>query len=329
MLLPFEEVRSTLYRILLNAGFSSENADLMARIFTESNRDGYASHGINRVPLFIRGIRQGYINPEKIAENEQSFGALERWNGNGGAGILNASICMDRAMKLAGEQGIGCVALRNTNHWMRGGTYGWQAIDAGFGAICWTNTIPNMPPWGGRKSHTGNNPIVLAIPGPENMPLVLDMALSQYSYGKLDTFRRQGKKLPFPGGYSKSGILTVDPDEILESGCLLPAGLWKGSGLSLMLDLFAALLSAGQASVHIGNQDYEYGLSQVFIAFKLESVVSVQFRDNLIREVAGYFKDSSKDIWFPGERTLIRRQRASARGIEVDPDYWNEIFQLG
>ena len=328
MLLPFEEVRSVLDRLLLNSGFSPENAGILARIFSESNRDGYASHGINRFPLFIRGIREGYIIPDRIAEPDQAFGAFERWNGNSGAGILNATVCMDRAMELAGGQGIGCVALCNTNHWMRGGTYGWQAIDAGCGALCWTNTTPNMPPWGGHRSHTGNNPLVLAIPGPENMPLVLDMALSQYSYGKLDSFRRRGRQLPFPGGFNKSGMLTNDPDEILISGQLLPAGLWKGSGLSLMLDLFAALLSSGQASVHIGRQDHEYGLSQVFIAFDLKLFSAEQFREKLIREVVGYFKDSSGDARFPGEQTLVRRRKTSTRGIEVDPDYWTEILQL-
>jgi 3-dehydro-L-gulonate 2-dehydrogenase len=89
---------------------------------------------------------------------------MERWNGKLGMGNLVAKKAMARAIELAGKLGIGCVAVRNTNHWMRGGTYGWQAADAGCIGICWTNTFPNMPAWGGTDPRIGNNPFVLAIP---------------------------------------------------------------------------------------------------------------------------------------------------------------------
>ena len=328
LLIPFEEIRNILKEILLKQGFINEHADSIATIFTESNRDGYPSHGINRFPLFIRGIRRGYIKTDQVAVPLQTFGALERWDGQLGAGMLNARICMQKAVSLASGYGIGCVALRNTNHWMRGGTYGWQAVDANFGAICWTNTTPNMPPWGGRKAHTGNNPLVIAIHGPDDIPLVLDMSLSQYSYGKLDTYKRAGERLPFPGGLDEQGNMLYDPANILRTGQLLPIGLWKGSALSLILDLMAALLSSGQTSLHIGRQSHEYGLSQVFIAFDLPRLISDEVRNQLIHEVVEYYKASGTDVRFPGEQTLARREKAMREGIAVDPGYWEEILQL-
>jgi len=328
MFLLFDEITSILDEILQKHGFDKEKAGLIAEIFAESNRDGYPSHGINRFPLFIRGIRRSYIKPDQDAEPVERFGALERWDGRLGAGMLNASACMKQAISLASEYGIGCVALRNTNHWMRGGTYGWQAIDAGYGAICWTNTIPNMPPWGSRQRHTGNNPLVLAIPGPDEIPLVLDMALSQYSYGKLDSLAREGKQLAYPGGFDAGGKLSKDPGEILRTEQLLPIGLWKGSALALMLDLFSALLSSGQASLHIGKQDHEYGLSQVFIAFDMSRMVAKELRSGIIREVVAYYKGVGTDARFPGEQTLIRRKAALEQGIPVDPGYWQEILSL-
>ncbi len=328
MFLPFDEIKAVLNKILIQNGFSQTNADIMAGIFTESNRDGYPSHGINRFPLFIRGIKRGYIKTDQVAKTVQTFGALERWDGHLGAGILNARIGMQRAISLGGDHGIGCVALSNTNHWMRGGTYGWLAIEAGFGAICWTNTIPNMPPWGSRQTHTGNNPLVLAIPGPEDIPLVLDMALSQYSYGKLDTIERAGEHLDFPGGLDENGQMINDPGEILRTGQLLPIGLWKGSALSLMLDLFGSLLSSGQASLQIGRQNHEYGLSQVFIAFDMNRIAGDEFQLRMIREVVAYYKEGGADVRFPGEQTLIRRKKAMEEGVYVDPEYWHEILSL-
>ena len=75
---------------------------------------------------------------------------MERWDGQRGFGPLNARHAMARAVELAHQFGIGMVALGNNNHWMRGGTYGWQAADAGCIGICWSNTCPNMPAWGAR-----------------------------------------------------------------------------------------------------------------------------------------------------------------------------------
>ena len=71
---------------------------------------------------------------------------------------------MDRAVELAKQYGIGVVALGNNNHWMRGGSYGWQAADQGCIGICWSNTQPNMPAWGGIDKKIGNNPFIMAIP---------------------------------------------------------------------------------------------------------------------------------------------------------------------
>ena len=92
------------------------------------------------------------------------FGAFERWDGHRGFGPLNAKLAMDRAVELAKEFGMGIVALGNNNHWMRGGNYGWQAADQGCIGICWSNTCPNMPAWGGMDRKIGNNPLIFAVP---------------------------------------------------------------------------------------------------------------------------------------------------------------------
>src|SRR5205814_7251856 len=127
-----------------------------------------------------------------------------------------------------------------------------------------TNTIANMPPWGGIKPGLGNNPLVIAIPRRQGH-IVLDMAISQFSYGKLQEYQLAGKLLPVPGGYDNDGILTTDAKKIRESRRILPIGYWKGSGLSLMLDLLVAGLSGGRTVAQISAQGEEYGLSQIFI----------------------------------------------------------------
>jgi len=157
---------------------------------------------------------------------------------------------MDRAIGLSHERRIGCVALANTNHWMRGGSYGWQAAEAGAIGICWTNTMANLPPWGASDARVGNNPLIIAVPRATGH-VVLDMAMSQFSYGALATYRMRGEPLPVEGGFDAEGRLTRDPTAIEASKRPLPIGYWKGSGLALMLDMVGALLSAGCATHQI------------------------------------------------------------------------------
>ncbi len=133
-------------------------------------------------------VRNGSVNPGAEPWVVARHGAMERWDGRRGPGNLNAYAAMEQAIRLSREHGIACVAMANTNHWMRGGTYGWQAADAGVIGICWTNTMPNVPPWGGAEPAIGNNPLVIAVPRAKGH-VVLDMAMSQFSYGALESYR--------------------------------------------------------------------------------------------------------------------------------------------
>ncbi len=101
----------------------------------------------------------------------------KQWDAQRFIGNLTAKKMMDRAIELASDHGIGTVALRNANHWMRGGSYGWQAAEEGYIGICWTNSIAVMPPWEARKEcRIGTNPLIVAIP---STPITMvDMSMS-------------------------------------------------------------------------------------------------------------------------------------------------------
>ena len=330
--IPFDEVQQTLAGVLLGLGMVADRADTCARLFAETTRDGVYTHGINRFLRFVATIRNGSVDVKAAAQRVTGFGALERWDGQRGPGNLNALAAMERAITLCREHAIGCVALGNTNHWMRAGTYGWQAAEAGMMGICWTNTMPNLPPWGGTKPVLGNNPLVFAVPRPKGH-VVLDMAMSQFSYGTLESYRKRGEMLPVDGGFDEAGSLTRDPVAIERSWRPLAIGYWKGSGLSTVLDMIAAILALGKATHQLpADPLLEVGISQMFFAINPAAL-----RPSRAEEIADEIVDSlhrSKPaqegvpVRYPGEQTLRIRAENDQRGLPVEPTVWDEIRSM-
>ena len=332
--IPFGEMKSTIKQAFLNAGMPEEKADICAQIHTQSSCDGVYSHGLNRVERFVDYIGKDWVDVHAEPSLISGLGNMEFYNGNLGPGILNARFAMNRATELASLNGLGFVSLNNTTHWMRGGAFGWQAAEKGFMAICWTNTESCMPTWGGKSEALGNNPFIMAVPRKEGH-VVLDMAMSQYSYGKLQVTRLKGQKLPYPGGFDQEGNLTNNPGEIEQTRRILPTGYWKGSGFAVMLDLFSALLSGGLVTAEIDRSGLGScgSCCQIFIAIDPLKFNSAAFVENAIQETIQQIKLSQKaeginEIYYPGEQSLKTRKENLEMGIPVDDGVWVKVREL-
>jgi 3-dehydro-L-gulonate 2-dehydrogenase len=327
-----EQMYSEFQRILLGNGFSEERASACAQVFLVNSLEGVYSHGVNRFPRFVKGVNEGFIRPGASPELVHSSGSVEQWNGNLGPGMLNAGFATARAMELAAINTIGMVGLANTNHWMRAGTYGWQAALKGFILICWTNTCPNMPAWGAKDPRLGNNPLVFAVPW-KDTAIVLDFAMSQFSYGKIESYRDMGKKLPYYGGFNRQGELTDIPSEILNSWRILPTGYWKGSSLSLMLDILSVVLSGGLSTHEVKSCVSENALSQVFIAIDPRKLKNYPSIDSSINAIINDLKrsipsDEKSVVRYPGENIASIRETNLAEGIPVKNEIWEKILNL-
>jgi len=328
------EMHDAIAAAFVNAGMNERDARLCARIHTESSCDGVNSHGLNRVARFVDYVAKGWVNLAGRPELVRQVGAIEVYDGQRGPGILNALFAADRAMQVAAEQGIGIVALRNTTHWMRGGTYGWRAADRGYVAISWTNTESCMPTWGGKDTRLGNNPFVIAAPRKKGN-VVLDMAMSQFSYGKLQVTRLKGKDMPFPAGFDAHGTLTNEPGLVEESMRILPMGYWKGSGFAIMLDLLAAVLSEGSPTNAIDKiqQGSCTGCSQVFILIDPRKLGGEAFAEQMADSVVDYvhgstLAENSSEVVYAGESVLRTRREQLEKGIAVDDGVWHEVLAL-
>lgn len=334
MRLRFEDVVAQLEKTLLKYDCPSDKAKLIASLMAENSLEGTYTHGINRFPWLIKSIQLGLANPKSKIEQVAAFGGLESYDGKSGIGIPNAVFCIDRAIALATQYGIGCVALRNTNHWMRAATYGYRACRAGMAAICFTNTLPNMPTWGAVDRRLGNNPLVFAFPR-EKGDLVCDMAMSQFSYGALELAVLNGKQMPIDAGFDTAGNLTRDPGEVIKSQRILPTGYWKGAALAHLLDIFTAATSLGNSTAAISEfgNNIDQRVSQMFIVINYRAIAPQSLSEEIIEKSVEYLLDSEKanensSIIFTGQIAIDTRNENLKNGIPVNEGIWEEVLSL-
>ena len=326
------DIRSQFKNALLKRGMHADSAEKLAAGFVEMANEGVYSHGINRFPVFISQVDQGHIQLNASPECINSFGALEQWDCHYGPGILNGLTCTERAMALAREYGIGMVAMRNSNHWMRGGTYALKMAREGFAGIAATNSIAVMPAWGAKDCRLGNNPLMMAIAG--EPPVLVDCSMSQFSNGQLQNHALAGKELPVAGGFDKAGHFTKDPNVLLENKRLLPMGFWKGSAMSIVLDMMLTAVSGGN-SVRALTEDVgaEFGVSQFLIAIDISKTMpQSQFKDEMQR-IREYILASEAGetgqvkIAGSGIQSFVE-QHEKQGGIDIHETIWQQIIAL-
>ncbi|MCL4106405.1 UNVERIFIED_CONTAM: hypothetical protein GTU68_030363 [Idotea baltica] len=324
-----EIIIDKLTEILISRKFSESRSREIAEVFVQNSLEGVYSHGINRFKRFLDYVEKGMVVPNADPTIKSENNGIQQWEGNRGPGITNALVAVESAMKLSDQYGIACIALANTNHWMRGGTYGRIAAKKGYVFIGWTNTIANLPAWGAIDRRLGNNPLVMAIPGKD--PVVIDMAMSQYSYGKLEDLQLKKEHLPLPGGYNEKGELSDDPGAILDAGRPIPIGYWKGAGLSLLLDIMSTILSDGLSTVELSKQGLESGVSQIFICINTEDLRRSRNIAETVKLIIDDYKNSIPEsegvnIIYPGERTNDIVNENKELGIPILQSVWDEII---
>ena len=330
--IEFEEMRDTLESILVSESVPAANAELCARVISESTFDGVFSHGIFSFIPLIESLRSRKVDACSTPAMAHASGAFEIWDGGYGIGIVQSTHCTERAIALAKVNGIGCVGLKNTSHWLRAGSYAWQAVRKGYALICWTNTISNMPGWGASVKSVGNNPIAIGVPHPES-PIVLDMAMSQYALGSMKRYAENGEELPVPGGFDANGVMSRDAAAIMESGRVLPAGFWKGSGLAIALDALAAIITGGRATCDYDEMGVERGVSQVFLAFDAGHGIGSGAAESIVARITAAITDApgldpDAPPKYPGAGALERRNRHMKTGVPIESELWDRILRL-
>ncbi len=232
-------------RLFEAAGAPRHIADDVAEILINSNLAGHDSHGVLRIPVYLRGVSEGGISPAAEPKVVKETGLTLLIDGNGGFGHYTARRAMDMAIQKARRTEACYVSFTRIGHMGRLGEYAEAAARAGcIGLITYGSggqTGGATVPFGGVNGAMGTNPIAVGIPTGDNTPFIIDFATSTVAEGKLQVARSKGADLPPGLIVDKQGAPSVKPADFYDGGHLLPFGGHKGYALSLLVCLLGGL----------------------------------------------------------------------------------------
>ena len=310
--------------ILQGNGVSLPNAIIIADCLIQADLRGVDTHGMNRIPSYMERIRQGVLDPAAEPIFKQITPVVGLVDGQNAFGFLCAHLGMKHAIEMAKVYGIGMVSVKHSNHF---GMLAWvvqQTVDEGMMSLVFTNSSPALPVWGGREKLMGVSPIACGAPAGKAPPFILDMAPSVAARGKIYKAKRRGEKIPTDWALDKEGRQTDDPAAALE-GVMLPMGGPKGSGLSIMMDVFSGVLSGSAFAGGVTNPydpSKPADVGHFLVAIKPDLFMSLEdFKgrmDYLYQRVVGSEKMAGVErIFFPGEIEQLTATERATSGIPL------------
>ena len=331
---PARLVEPFIAGLFRSQGVPADDAQRVAACLLQADRRGVSSHGVGRVPIYIDRLRRGLINPAPQMKVERAMTVGARVDGDNGLGFLVGTKAMQLAIDIAREHGVGFVTAFHSNHFGMAASYLTQALDAGLAAFAFTNASPAMPIWGGRSPFLGTSPFAFVAPGgPDSPPVMLDMAMSVVARGKVRRAAQRGEPIPLGWALDKSGRPTTDAKAGYE-GVVLPVGGVKGSGLSLMLEVLAGVMSGANFGGTVRNQYFDFDapadVGHCFIAMRPDMFMPSDVYGQRMGELSSRAKATEKaegfdEILLPGEPETRIAARRSRDGIPLDAQELREL----
>ena len=317
MRLSREELKGLMKNKLIQAGLREDHADQTAEILTWAHERGFASHGAVRVEYYCERIFKGGITHEPNITWKQTGPCSGIMDGDNGIGYWVATKATEKAIEMAKENGVAIVGMANVSHTGAIGYYTEMCAKEGLAAITFCQSDPMAVPYGGTEPYYGTNPISFACPTADDRNVVFDM-------GKILDKRSQGAEIPADWAVDEDGAPVTDPHKV---NALVPIAGAKGYGLMMMVDIFSGVLLGVPFGKHVSSMYHDCSkgreLGQTIIVIDPERFCGAeQFKKNMsqtcdelnaMRPAPGFDK-----VYYPGQRALMRRDKAYAEGgIEV------------
>jgi L-2-hydroxycarboxylate dehydrogenase (NAD+) len=308
------------------AGLPSADADILAGLMVEADLRGSDTHGVIRLPLYLRRLKAGGVNPRANIRIVQERPASALVDGDNGMGHLVMRFAAMTAIEKAKRTGIGWVGARMSNHAGPAALYAMMPLAHDMiGLYLAVGSNNHLPPWGSTENLLGTNPIAIAIPAEQEPPIVLDMAPTVAAFGKVRLKMQRGEEMPVGWMIDRDGKPLTDPKRA-EQGLLLPIGDYKGSGLSLIIGLLAGTLNGAAFGREVIDFVKEQGKAtntgHAIVAVSVEAFAPVAaFKhqvDAAIRTMRGAERlPGVERIWLPGEQSHLKRQERAKSGIPM------------
>ena len=324
--IPAERLAGFVFRVFTAAGLPAPDAQTLANLMVEADLRGSDTHGVIRLPLYVRRLRAGGITPKpniRVVSDRPSTALID---GDNGMGHLVMRRAAELAIEKAKATGVGWVGARMSNHAGPAALYVTMPLKHDMiGLYFAVGSSNHLPPWGGSESLLGTNPMAVAVPTLDEPPIVLDMSPTVAAYGKVRLKAQRGEQMPVGWMIDRDGKPLTDPKRA-DEGHLLPIGDYKGSGLSLIIGLLAGALNRAAIGRDVVDFVKEAGkptnTGQAIAALSIEAFMPLaEFKrgvDRLIRDI----RDSPRlpgveRIWLPGEQSHTKLLDRRAHGVPV------------
>lgn len=317
--------------VFVAAGLSDAHGATVADVLVWADLRGVDSHGVTRIPMYVRLLDAGDLNPTPtITIRTETPGAVV-FEMDRAAGPIAMTTAAAAAIRKAREAGIGFALARGTTHTAALGYYTSAAAREGMAAIAFAASVPMMAYHGARVAGVSTSPISIAVPGGDRGPLVLDMATSVISAGGLAQARKAGRPIPPGAALDTHGAPTTDP---AAATILRPLGGHKGSGLSLMIECLTSLVASNPIIADaLKTEGGRHKQNALVLAIDVARFADpTAFRSEVERLVAAVKalprEPGVAEILVPGERGDRTFERRSRDGIPVPRATRDELARV-
>lgn len=316
---------------------SRSEAGIIAELMVRADVQGSEGHGVFRLPQYIRRIKGGAVNVAPNIRVVREAAGMALVDGDNGMGHLVMRFATHKAIEKAKHAGVAWVGVRQSNHAGPASLYATMPLEHDMiGLYLAVGNANHLPPWGGIDMLLSTNPIAVAVPADEELPVVLDMATTVAAYGKVKTKAQRGEMMPQGWMIDREGKPLLDPKRASE-GFLLPIGGYKGYGLALIIGLLAGTLNGaamGKDVIDFNADDTTpTNTGHVIVAINVEAFQPVaQFKqsvDTLVRDLRNSRTLPGVDrIRLPGEGSYAARAERLENGIPMPAPLLASLDQL-
>ena len=322
------EIKEKVQLIFEREGVPAEDAKTITEVLTDAEMKGIKTHGYVRVKKYVGCIRAGGIKPScdiSVITDTPSWALVD---GNGGLGIGISVKATELAIEKAKKTGVGIVNVCGSHHLGPAGYYAAMCADEGMLGMAMSNGDVLVAATGSSEKTIGNNPFAYAVPAGKYDKILYDVAMSVGSDMKIIQMQNEGKSVPDGWMIDKDGRPSNNPADYLAGGTLLPFGGYKGYGLALMVEAFAATLSGAAMTrdVHAWNSTPGTcgNVGHFFMALDVSKIGSTE---EYVKRIEGMIDEISSSklavgadkIYYPGEKEQIAKAKCISEGeVEVN-----------